>query len=323
MIPRRDSLIGQILATNALLITGALFIASVAAGLDLVLDDQRLRFLLLALTVALVLALNLLILRHRFSPLEELIGRVEALDPAHPGELVPPEGSAVEEIDRLSRSFQRLLERIEEERRRSGVLVLRAQEEERKRLARDLHDEVNQALTAMLLRLGAVSQDAPESIAAELAEIRLLANGAMRELIQLARQLRPAALDDHGLVPALEGQVRRFSEHTGIEVGLTMDQSAAGLPEEGQTVVYRVAQEALNNVARHSGAGHVIMDLAPSNGVLELRVHDDGQGFDPEGVELGLGLNGMAERARLVGGSLAVDSSPGAGTSVVLEVPRC
>ena len=320
---RRNSLIGQILATNTLLITGALFAATAAAGLDLAFDDERLRFLLFALVVALVLALNTLILRRRFSPLEQLIGRVEAIDPAHPAGFVAPEGGAVEEIDRLSRSFRRLLERIEEERRRSGALVLRAQEEERKRLARDLHDEVNQALTAMLLRLSAVSQDAPAGLAAELAEIRLLANGAMRELIQLARQLRPAALDDHGLVPALEGQVRRFSEHTGIEVGLSMDQSAASLPEDRQTVVYRVAQEALNNVARHSGAGRVDLALGPANGVLELRVRDDGQGFELDGVELGLGLNGMAERARLVGGSLSVDSRPGAGTSVVLEVPRC
>jgi len=322
-VRRRDSLIGQVLATNAVLITGALFAASIAGGLNLALDDERLRFLLLALTVALALLLNMLILRRRFSPLEQLIAGVETIDPAHPSGFVAPDTSSVEEIDRLARSFRRLLERIEQEQRRSGSLVLRAQEEERKRLARDLHDEVNQALTAILLRLEAVSQDAPPTVAAELGQIKLLANGAMEELLQLARQLRPAVLDDHGLVPAMEGQVRRFSEHTGIEAGLSADGSASELPEDRQTVVYRVTQEALNNVARHSGAGRVEVDLADRDGALELRVRDDGRGFEQADVEHGLGLLGMAERARLVGGSLSVDSSPGAGTSVVLEVPRC
>jgi len=322
-VRRRDSLIGQVLATNAVLITGALFAASIAGGLNLALDDERLRFLLLALTVALTLVLNMLILRRRFTPLEQLIAGVETIDPAHPSEFVALETSSVEEIDRLARSFRRLLERVEQEQRRSGALVLRAQEEERGRLARDLHDEVNQALTAILLRLEAVRQDAPPPVAAELGQIKLLANGAMEELLQLARQLRPAALDDHGLVPAIESQVRRFSEHTGIEAGLSAAGSASELAEDRQTVVYRVTQEALNNVARHSGAGRVEVDLADRDGALELRVRDDGRGFEQAGVELGLGLLGMAERARLVGGSLTVDSRPGAGTSVVLEVPRC
>ena len=124
------------------------------------------------------------------------------------------------EIDRLSHSFRRLLDRIEEERRRAGQLAMRAQEEERRRLARDLHDEVNQALTAILLRLEALAQDAPPARAGEVTELKRLVNQAMEELLNLARHLRPTALDDHGLMPALETQLKRFSARTGVEVRL-------------------------------------------------------------------------------------------------------
>ena len=126
----------------------------------------------------------------------------------------------IEEIDRLGQSFTKLLDRVEEERRRSGQLVLRAQEEERRRLARDLHDEVNQALTAILLRLEALAHDAPPERAAEVAELKKLVNQAMEELLNLARQLRPTALDDHGLTAAIDAQLKRFAARTGVEVRL-------------------------------------------------------------------------------------------------------
>src|SRR5204863_3242524 len=183
--------------------------------------------------------------------LETLINRLEAIDPAQGVSFDSPAVGAMEEVDRLSATFRRLLGRIEAERRRSGRLVLRAQEEERKRLARDLHDEVNQALTAILLRLQALMQDAPSpEVERELSQLKGLVNQAMDELLQLARQLRPTALDDHGLVPALETQVRRFGDHHGIEARLHTEGESDGLGDDQQLVVYRVAQEALANVAR-------------------------------------------------------------------------
>ena len=155
MTRRDDSLIGQVVAANVVLVAITLFAASLAAGLDLTVSDQRWSFLILALAIVLTLCVNLWMLQRRFAPLERLIKRIEGIDPAEPSSHHLPDHDPVEEIDKLSRSFNGLLERIEEERRRSGTLAMRAQEEERRRLARDLHDEVNQALTGILLRLEA------------------------------------------------------------------------------------------------------------------------------------------------------------------------
>jgi two-component system, NarL family, sensor histidine kinase UhpB len=328
MTRRDDSLIGQIIAANVVLVALTLFAASLAAGLDLTVHEQRWEFLILALAIVLSLCVNLWMLQRRFRPLEHLIARIESVDPSEPSppELVQP--GPVEEIDRLSYSFKRLLERIEEERRRSGQLAMRAQEEERRRLARDLHDEVNQALTAILLRLEALAQETGPERVGEVAELKRLVNQAMDELLNLARQLRPSALDDHGLVPAVEAQLKRFAARTGIEVRLQTRGDPNELAEVIQTAIYRVAQEALANVARHAGATVVEVDLEAEDGAAELRVRDDGTGFDPGAIPragterpgAGLGLGGMAERARLVGGELDVRSAPGGGTSVTLRV---
>jgi two-component system, NarL family, sensor histidine kinase UhpB len=328
MTRRDDSLIGQIVAANVVLVALTLFAASLAAGLDITVRDQRWQFLILTLAMVLSLCVNLWMLQRRFRPLERLIDRIEAIDPSEPTALEIAQQDPIEEIDRLSHSFKRLLDRIEEERRRSGQLAMRAQEEERRRLARDLHDEVNQALTAILLRLEALAHDTPPERADEVAELKRLVNQAMDELLTLARQLRPSALDDHGLVPAVEAQLKRFAARTGIEVRMRTEGDPNELPEVVQTAIFRVAQEALANVARHAGATGVELELEEDEGRVELRVRDDGAGFDPgaiqragsEGPGAGLGLGGMAERARLVGGELDVRSAPGGGTTVTLRV---
>jgi two-component system sensor histidine kinase UhpB len=316
-----NSLIGQVVATNVLMVVATVFAASAAASLDLAIGDQRAQFALLALSILLVLLVNMLMLRRRFSPLDRLIERVEAIDPAEPTDFeAPEEHEAVAEIDRLAASFSRLLGRIDAERKRSGRLVLRAQEEERRRLARDLHDEVNQALTAILLRLEALSHSAPAADA-EIGELKKLVNQAMAELLHLARQLRPTALDDHGLVPAIESQLTRFSAQTGIKAGLRTSGAPDELDSDQEIVVYRVAQEALSNVAQHAGARNVEVDLSANGHGVELVVRDDGCGFDSGERHDSLGLSGMAERARLLGGKLDVDSQPGGGTALTLQVP--
>jgi len=316
-----NSLIGQVVATNVLMVVATVFAASAAASLNLEFRDQRAQFSLLALSIVLVLLVNMLMLRRRFSPLDRLIERIEATDPADPAAFGgPEEGEAVEEIDRLAASFRRLLGRIDTERKRSGRLVLRAQEEERRRLARDLHDEVNQALTAILLRLEALSHAAPDA-GDELLELKKLVNQAMAELLHLARQLRPTALDDHGLVPAIESQLQRFSAQTGVSAELRTDGDAHALDSDQEIVVYRVAQEALSNVAQHACARRVELDLSADKDGVELRITDDGRGFDTGVQHDSLGLSGMSERARLLGGRLDVDSRPGGGTALTLQVP--
>src|SRR3954462_14042545 len=321
---RRESLIGQVVAVNVLLVVAVLFAATAAAGLNLAVNDERLRYGAIAMSIILLLGINMILLRRRFSPLETLIARLEEIDPAQPTTQFVIPRTTVEEVERLSITFRRLLRRIEEERRRSGRLVLRAQEEERRRLARDLHDEVNQALTAILLRLQALSEDAPPGLADQIRELKNLVNQAMEELLRLARQLRPASLDDLGLIAAIEGQLARFSEQSGIQAAFHHEGAPEALTEDQQTVIYRVVQEALSNTAQHSGATYVDFDLRvfPSHGV-ELRVRDNGHGFDPSGgPDGGIGLSGMAERARLVGGELTVTSSPGSGTRVRLCIPE-
>jgi two-component system, NarL family, sensor histidine kinase UhpB len=329
MTRRDDSLIGQIVAANVVLFALTLLAASVAAGLDLGSSSKRWDLLILALAIVLTLCTNLWMLQRRFRPLESLIDQIEAIDPAEPTPLELRRSDPVEEIDRLASSFHGLLERIEEERRRSGQLAMRAQEEERRRLARDLHDEVNQALTAILLRLEALAQETPPERAPELLELKRLVNQAMDELLNLARQLRPSALDDHGLLAALETQLKRFSARSGIEARLDTSGDPDTLADVVQTAIYRVTQEALTNVTRHAGATAVELVVAEDEGGVELRISDDGRGFDPSVLPhvnsltpgRGLGLIGMAERARLVGGELDVRSAPGGGTTITLRVP--
>jgi two-component system sensor histidine kinase UhpB len=325
-----DSLIGQIVAANVLLVALTLLAATLAAGLDLSVESQRWSFMILALSIVLTLCVNMWMLQRRFRPLERLIDRVERIDPAQPLPHPLAEPEPVAEIDRLSSSFRRLLHGIEEERRRSGRLVLRAQEEERGRLARDLHDEVNQALTAILLRLEALAHDMPGERSEEVAELKRLVNQAMDELLGLARQLRPSALDDHGLVTALEALLKRFAAHTGVEARFHLQGDPDALPEDVQTAVYRVTQEALANVGRHAAATVVEVEVQAEaeDGRVSLLVRDDGEGFDPGAVTRAgvdgpgghLGLTGMAERARLAGGELDVRSAPGGGTTVSLRI---
>jgi two-component system sensor histidine kinase UhpB len=317
---RDDSLIGQVVAANAVLVTLTLLGASLAAGLDISIAEQRWQFLVLALAIVLTLCVNLWMLQRRFAPLERLVERVEAIDPAEPATFELGDHPA-DEIDRLSQAFHRLLRRIDDERRRSGKLVLRAQEEERGRFARDLHDEVNQALTGILLRLEALGQDSPPQLRGQVAELKQLTGQAMDELLRLARQLRPTALDDHGLGPAIEAQVRGFSERTGVDARVAVHGDPGRLDEETQIVIYRIAQEALSNAAQHARPGRIEVELTASDAGAELRVQDDGEGFDPLAPRDGLGLAGMAERARLAGGSLDLRSSRGAGTELTLRVP--
>jgi two-component system sensor histidine kinase UhpB len=277
------------------------------------------------LAVAVVaLATSLLRLQRRFGPLEHLIEEMEKVDLGRPGPLLPASIDGIgetEEVERIELAFLRMVRRLEAERRRAGSAALQAQEQERTRVARDLHDEVNQSLTGLLLRLEVAREAAPPELEAELAETKALANQAMRELLSLARQLRPTALDDLGLTAAIAGQVEQLA-HGEIEATITTDGDFSDLGDDAQLVVYRVAQEALSNATRHSGAGKVEVRLRRlEGGGVELSVADDGRGFAFDDSEGGLGIAGMRERALLIGGELTIESRPGRGTTVRLHVP--
>jgi two-component system sensor histidine kinase UhpB len=273
--------------------------------------------------LVLVLAASLLGLRRRLAPLESLIEEMEKVDLGRPGPL-PSSIDGVgetEEVARIELAFLRMMRRLEAERRRAGSAALHAQEEERARVARDLHDEVNQSLTGLLLRLEAAREAAPPELEAELTETKALANQAMTELLSLARQLRPTALDDLGLVAAVGGLVRRLGRGE-VDASLRVEGDFSDLDGDAQLVVYRVTQEALSNAARHSGAKRVEVALRRAEGGgVALEVRDDGRGFAFAESERGLGIGGMRERALLVGAELVIESRPGHGTTVRLSVP--
>ncbi|HEX2391833.1 MAG TPA: sensor histidine kinase [Solirubrobacterales bacterium] len=273
---------------------------------------------------AVALTLALLRTRRRYRPLERLIDEMEKVDLSRPGSPLPSSIDGVgetEEVARLELAFLRMLRRLEAERRRAGSAALRAQEEERARVARDLHDEVNQSLTGLLLRLEAVREAAPPELELELAATKTLANQAMTELLSLARQLRPTALDDLGLAAAIAGQVERLARGP-LDARIAVEGDFSDLGDDAQLVVYRVAQEALNNAARHSDAERVTVRLGRgASGGVELEVADNGRGFAFEESERGLGIAGMRERALLVGGELTIESRPSHGTTVRLSLP--
>jgi two-component system, NarL family, sensor histidine kinase UhpB len=270
------------------------------------------------------LAIRLLVLRRRFTPLEKLIEDMEKVDLSRPGPVLPRSIDGVgetEEVARLELAFLRMMQRLEAERRRAGSAALAAQEQERARVARELHDEVNQSLTAVLLRLEAAREASSPALEPQLAEIKGLANQAMRELLSLARQLRPTALDDLGLAAATAGQVERL-DRGELEAEFAAEGDFSDLGDDAQLVVYRVAQEALANAARHGGAGRIVVDLRRrGDGGVDLEIVDDGRGFAFDESEGGLGIAGMRERALLIGGELTIESRPGAGTTVHLSVP--
>jgi signal transduction histidine kinase len=199
--------------------------------------------------------------------------------------------------------------------------VVHAQEAERQRIARELHDETGQALTSMLLGLRAAEDAKDEaSRARALASLRELAAATLRDVRRLAVELRPKALDDFGLVPALERLIDGFRERTGLDA--QFEAALPGrLPPEVETALYRIVQEALTNVVKHAHAGHVSILLARRGSSVTAVVEDDGVGFTPSSATAGLGLVGMRERVALLGGHLVVESREGAGSTFVAEVP--
>lgn len=198
--------------------------------------------------------------------------------------------------------------------------LIEGQELERRRLARELHDETGQALTSVLLGLKAV--ESAKDVTAALADLRELVVSTLQEVRRLAVELRPKALDDFGLVAALERLVQTFEEATGIDVHFESRLPAGRLPSEVETTLYRIVQEALTNIAKHAGARKVSVVLARRGAVVTALVEDDGHGFSQlEEDRGGIGLAGMRERVALLDGRLTVESSPGRGATLIAEVP--
>lgn len=321
---RRKNLLTQVLIANLLLIIAAVGAASVAGNPNFDLGERPELALVLGFAVALTILVNVIMLQRRFRPLERLVDEMERADLSRPGANLRSRADGrtdPEEVARLHHAFRRMLERLEAERRRSSSKALAAQEEERARVARDLHDEVNQSLTGLLLRLEAARARAGPELAHELADTKALANKAMEELLTLVRQLRPTALDDLGLKAALAGHVEELGRQGKVKASFESQGDFSDLHPDVQLVVYRVAQEALSNALQHSDAETLRVRLVREGDWVELTVGDDGHGFTFDQAARGLGIAGMRERALLVGGDLRVESRPEVGTRVGLRVP--
>jgi two-component system sensor histidine kinase UhpB len=215
-----------------------------------------------------------------------------------------------------------MLERLQAERQTSTRRVLAAHEGERIGIARDLHDEVGQVLTAVLLELDALAPSLPDDRQGELKETKTTVRRALEEVRRIARELRPEMLEELGLVSALTELSSAFSRRAGLRVERDFDPALPPLSGEAELAVYRVAQESLTNVARHAGAKTALMRLERGPGSVVLTVRDDGRGFSKGAPpERQGGIRGMRERALLVGGALAVKPAAGGGVEVRFEVP--
>jgi signal transduction histidine kinase len=200
---------------------------------------------------------------------------------------------------------------------------VQAQELERRRLARELHDETGQALTSILLGLKPLEEALADHPArAALVELREHVVSALQNVRRLAVELRPAVLDDFGLVPALERLIDAFGEQSDVRVDFHSALGDTRLPSDVETALYRVVQESLTNIVKHANARHISISLARRESSVAAVIEDDGAGFDQRLVrEDGVGLLGMRERLALLDGRLEIESRPGAGTTVVAEVP--
>ncbi|QSR30122.1 sensor histidine kinase [Nocardioides sp. S5] len=295
----------------------------VAATLVLVLspasvsaDPVRSEIVVVGLGLAVMLLANGLLIRQALAPLTRLIGRLEGIGQLEPTDL-PEEGSGP--VRGIAESVNGLLRRLAEERRSGDARALSAQEAERHRIAQELHDEVGQSLTVVLLGLKQLEARAPTDLVADLAAVRESARAGLDDVRSVARRLRPGVLEDLGLTSALAALATEFSDHSKAAVRRSFAPGLPALSPEVEVVVYRVAQEALTNAARHADARAVELSLRRMADWVVLEVTDDGRGFD--GLVEGSGLMGMRERAALVHAELSVVSKPRHGTTVRLAVP--
>jgi two-component system sensor histidine kinase UhpB len=302
-----------------------LFVPNVAvlliAGTLLWLEPPNGRPVALAGGVLAMVLVNVVLMRRAFAPLVRLTLLMERVDPLRPGDRLPDLGPE-SEVSLLTRSFNAMLDRLERERRDSARRELAAQERERARIARELHDEVGQNLTALAMLLTRLADDGDESLARRLLAARASTLDTVDDVRRIARQLRPDLLDELGLAAALATLCERMSENTGMRINRDLPADLPTLSPEVETVLYRVAQESLTNVARHARAGKADLSLhVQDDGSLLLSVADNGVGLRDAAAAGRSGIRGMRERALLAGGELRIDSSDGGGTTVTLRVP--
>jgi two-component system sensor histidine kinase UhpB len=273
--------------------------------------------LILAVGLLVLLMVNAALLRVGLSPIQRLIRAMRTIDLAHPRPLpmLPGDGS----IAPLVQAFNSMEDRLRAERTMRNAHMLSAQEAERRRIAQELHDEVGQTLTAVLLELKAVSDRLPEESRRDLREVQETTRASLDEIRRIARRLRPGLLEDRGLVAAVKSLVDDIPSSAGLAVRTRLDPNLPDLSHDAELVIYRVAQESVTNAVRHAAASTLVLSLRRTAGGVTLQVSDDGVGIE-DALE-GAGIHGMRERALLIGAEFSIGPGPAGGTEVTLHVP--
>jgi signal transduction histidine kinase len=228
-------------------------------------------------------------------------------------------------LERRARDEQRRAARTTDEMRNLSVRLRHVQEDERRTISRELHDEVGQTLTAMRMELGTLERlrRSEREFDASLTDVKGMAEQSLRLIRDIAAGLRPSVLDDLGLGAAVQNQAREFSKRVGVPVSASVEGALDGLDDRRRTYIYRIVQEALTNCAKYASAGHIGIELRRQGDEIRLTISDDGVGFVPTRVaHAGLGLIGIEERVRELGGSVTVQSSPGQGTTIRVTIPE-
>lgn len=275
---------------------------------------------LLVAALVLVVLLNLIMLRPVVAPIQRLTALARSVDLTDPTPPLP-DAEPSSEAGELARTFNEMLVRLRAERREATGRVLAGQEAERLRIAQELHDQVGQELTGVLLLLARLQTLAPDELHPAVLEVQNAVRASLEDLRRIAIELRPEALDDLGLESALAVLCDRFAQRSGVELSCRIAEPLPDLSSQAELVVYRVAQEALTNVARHSGSDRAELTLQLDEDQVVLTVRDHGRGLERIRSS-GSGIRGMRERAALVGAALEIrNADTGRGTEVRLRVP--
>jgi two-component system sensor histidine kinase UhpB len=279
------------------------------------------QFALLLAGFVVLVGLDLVLLRRVLAPLFRLTEVMSSVDPDRPGRRLSGVDPRSAEGKAMARAFNAMLDRLESARHQAARTALAAQEAERLRVARELHDEIGQTLTAVTIQAERAADSDPALLPDALRRVAGSVRGSLDEVRRIARELRPEALDDLGLVNALIALSTRVDDQTGPRINRELHGKLPPLSAEVELVLYRIAQESLTNALRHSDAQSVTVSLEADADSVTLRVADDGKGM-PDHLPAGTaGIAGMRERALLVGGRLTIDSRPGQGTEVRLTIP--
>jgi two-component system sensor histidine kinase UhpB len=257
------------------------------------------------------------------------LGKIMSRVQAGERSLRAPQTGTDPEADQLACTLNMMLEAIDEANRQRATQIINAQEEERKRIARELHDETSQVLTSLLISLAVVEKSVTTKEAHDrIAETRMLAHQTLRAIRSISIDLRPSALDDLGLLPALRWYIKEYQQKMNIEVDFQATGIKERLSAEMETVLYRIVQEALTNVAKHAQAHKVQVVLKGTPEAITATISDDGRGFNVDKLQKapgqergGWGLVGMYERAQLLEGTLDIQTSPGKGTTIMTRIP--